>query len=66
MKTVMCQCTHITQEVEDIFAILYADNMANCSDTVRLLQSQINVIFNFCNRTGMKINLEKNTKIIVF
>ena len=56
---------HITQEIDDIFAILYADDMANCSDTVRLLQAQINVISNFCDRTGMKINLKK-TKIIVF
>ena len=55
----------ITQEIDDIFAILYADDMANCSDTVGRLQAQINVISNFCNRTGMKINLKK-TMIIVF
>ena len=50
----------ITNDIEDIFAILYADDMANCADTVGRLQSQINVISSFCDRTGMQINLKKH------
>ena len=44
---------------------MYADDLANVSDTVTGLQSYINIISTFCDRTGMKINVKK-TKVIVF
>ena len=34
--------------------------MANVGDTVRFLQMQIDIISRFCERTNMKINLQKN------
>ena len=49
---------------DDILAILYADDLANVSHTVRALQVQIDVILNFYDTTDMRINLSK-TKIIV-
>ncbi|MEW8544973.1 MAG: reverse transcriptase family protein [Candidatus Thiodiazotropha sp.] len=55
----------VSNDESDILAILYADDMANVSDTVRALQAQIDVISSFCDRTEMKINLSK-TKVIVF
>lgn len=55
----------ITQDISDIFALLYADDIANCADTVVSLQSQLNLVESFCVRTGMRVNLSK-TKIIVF
>ena len=55
----------ISTDGSEVLAIFYADDMVSTSDTVRGLQAQINIIFNFCQRTDMKINLPK-TKIIVF
>ena len=43
----------------------YPDDMVSRSDTVRGLQAQIDIIFNFCQITDMEINLPK-TKIIFF
>ena len=55
----------ITQDISDIFALLYADDIANCADTVFSLQQQLQRIEIFCNKTGMRVNLGK-TKIVVF
>ena len=55
----------ITQEVPDIFCLMYADDIANCADTAVNLQSQLNCIERFCKETGMCVNLKK-TEIIVF
>ena len=44
----------------EVLAIFYADDMASVSDTVRGLQAQIRIIANFCQRTGMRVNLSKN------
>ena len=44
---------------------MFADDVANCSDTVLNLQNQLNTIDKFCNNTNMQINLNK-TEIIVF
>ena len=49
----------------EVLAIFYADDMASVSDTVRGLQAQIRIIANFCQRTGMRMNLSK-TKVVVF
>ena len=55
----------ITQDISDIFALLYADDTANCADTVFSLQQQLQRIEMFCNKTGMRVNLGK-IKIVVF
>ena len=39
----------ITQDISDIFALLYADDIANCADTVFSLQQQLQHIEMFCN-----------------
>ena len=44
---------------------MFADDVANCAETVAQLQQQLNVIDIFCKNTGMEINLAK-TQIIVF
>ena len=44
---------------------MFADDVANCSDTVLNLQTQLNTINEFCYDTNMQINLNK-TEIIVF
>ena len=61
-------CPHgifISQNIPEIFVLLYADDIANCADTVGNLQSQLNIVELFCIRTGMVVNIDK-TKIIVF
>ena len=55
----------ITDEVPDILCVLFADDVANCSDTVIELQRQLNSIHDFCLEYGMKVN-ERKTEIIVF
>ena len=55
----------ISNDISDILAILYTDDIVNVSYTVKALQAQIDIIAAFCNRTGIRINLSK-TKIIVF
>ena len=49
----------------DILCLMYADDIANCAETVGRLQQQLNVIEQFCTLTGMEVNLNK-TEIIVF
>lgn len=55
----------ISQDIPEIHVILYADDIANCADTVRNLQIQLNIVEIFCRNTGMVVNIDK-TKIIVF
>ena len=44
---------------------MYADDIANCSETKVRLQRQINLIAEFCDTREMRVNLNK-TEIIVF
>ena len=54
----------ITNEISDIFCLMFADDVANCSDNVLNLQTQLNTIDKFCNDTNMQIN-PNETEIIV-
>ena len=55
----------VSQQIEDIFALMFADYVASFSDTIIRLQHQINCIERFCLSVGMHLNLLK-TKIIVY
>ena len=55
----------VTDQIEDIIGLLFADDVASFSDTIVRLQHQINCIHGFCKYVGMSMNLLK-TKIIVF
>ncbi len=55
----------INDNTDDIYAFLFADDIASTADTKQNLQRQINCIEQFCSLTGMKINVEKS-KIMVF
>ena len=55
----------VTDEIEDIFALMFADDIASVSDTIIRLQRQINLIERFCESVDMTLNLIK-TKLIVF
>jgi hypothetical protein len=55
-------CIFITN---DIFALMFANNISSIVQTVSKLQTQINAINAFCEGTGVKLNLDKS-KITVF
>ena len=60
-----CQGIFINNEFPNVCILLYADDISCVSDTVRRLQEQINQLSKFCDKWGMKVNLDKS-KIIVF
>ena len=60
-----CHGVFIDENFANICLILFADDIAQGADLVGRLQHQINVLKDFCNISGMKVNLEK-TKIFVF
>ena len=55
----------VSEEIEDLLALKYADDIAAFADTVSALQRLINWIESFCESVHMKIHLGK-TKIVVF
>jgi len=55
----------VSNEIPDLLALLYADDVSSFNDTVLQLQKQLDMISTFCDFVEMKINLDK-TKIIVF
>lgn len=55
----------ITQDIDEVQAFMFADDIASVADTVNNLQCQINYVSEFCNATGMQINNAKS-KIMVF
>lgn len=55
----------LTQLVEEIFSLLFADDLALVSHTVVGLQNQLNVLARISAKLGLRINLDKS-KIMVF
>ena len=55
----------VTDQIDDMIALMFADYVAFFDDTIIRLQHQINCIHSFCESVGMSLNLLK-TKIIVF
>ena len=65
MKNTFENGIFISNEIDDIMALLYADDLSSVGETANRLQRQINCISDYCDSINMKINLNK-TKIIVF
>ena len=59
------QGIYISDIIDEILSLLFADDVSTFADTVLQLQKQLDVIDKFCDSTGMSINLEK-LKVIVF
>ena len=62
------KCDHgiyVSEYINELIALMFADDVSSFSDTIIRLQRQINLIEKFCKSVDMKINLDK-TKIIVF
>ena len=45
--------------------LLYADDLVQCADLPGRLQSQLNVLADFCEKWGMQVNFDK-TNVMVF
>ena len=65
LKTNCYRGISVTDQVEDIIALMFADDVASFNDTIIRLPHQINCIERFCESVGMFLNLSK-TKIVVF
>lgn len=55
----------ITDQIDELYAFMFADDVAGVADTVVKLQHQINYVDEFCAATGMKVNVDKS-QIMVF
>ena len=55
----------VSNDIDDLIALMFADDVSCFSDTVIRLQRLIDLIAEFCKSVGMKLNLSK-TKIMVF
>ena len=42
------RCVFVSKDVEELYALMFADDLATFSDTVRALQRQIDIIDQFC------------------
>ena len=60
-----CTGIYIDPEAPKIMILLFADDIALCSDTVGRLQKMINVLGTYTEKWQMKLNLSKS-KILVF
>ena len=51
--------------IVEVFLLMFADDIALISDTVVGLQRQLNILFLFCEKSKLIVNIDK-TKILVF
>ena len=56
---------YINEDAPNIILLLFADDIAMCSDMPGRLQHMLNVLKMFCDKWDLKLNLLK-TKILVF
>ena len=56
---------YVNENLTNIVSLLFADDMVLCADTVFNLQKQLNLLKLFCDKWGMKVNLDK-TNVIVY
>ena len=47
----------VSNEINDLFALMYADDVAGFSDTINRLQKLINSLVTFSDLIGIKIHL---------
>ena len=55
----------MTPDLTDIFLLLFADDVVLFSDTRGGLQKQLNILYNYCQKWKLTVNLQK-TKVVVF
>ena len=65
LEKARCSGIFVDDIATNIMALLFADDVAMCSDTVGKLREMIRVLEDFSKKFGLKINLKK-TKIMIF
>ena len=60
-----CQGLFLNEIHSNVHMLMYADDIAIFNDTVGRLQTQLNVLSEFCSKYQLKFNLSK-TKVVVF
>ena len=60
LKSAGCYRIYIDETAENVMALLFADYVTMCSETVGRLREMIKVLEDFSKKWELKINLEKN------
>jgi len=55
----------IDNSIPDMLCLMFADDVANCAETVNRLQPQLNIVGQFCISTGMEVDLSKTQNIVI-
>ena len=50
---------YIDEVVPNLMVLLYADDLVQCADLPGRLQSQLNVLADFCEKWGMTVSFDK-------
>ncbi len=65
LRNSQCEGIHITEQISDITALLFADDLLMISDTVNGLQKKLNVLQKYCLKWNLTVNMYKS-KVVVF
>jgi hypothetical protein len=60
-----CNGIFLSEEAPNVCSLLFVDDVANVADTAGRLQSQINILAQFCDKWGLSLNINKS-QIVVF
>ena len=60
-----CLGIFIEESAPNVLILMFADDVSMCADTIGRLKEMILVLEQFCDKWGMKVNLNK-TKVMVF
>ena len=60
-----CLGIFIDESAPNVLILMFADDVSMCADTIGRLKEMILVLEQFCDKWGMKVNLNK-TKVMVF
>uniref|UniRef100_A0A8W8JN00 Reverse transcriptase domain-containing protein n=1 Tax=Magallana gigas TaxID=29159 RepID=A0A8W8JN00_MAGGI len=65
LRNSQCEGIHITEQISDITALLFADDLLMISDTVNGLQKKLNVLQKYSLKWNLSVNMDKS-KVVVF
>jgi len=66
--TLLCDCDvrgiQLLPNLTEIFLLMFADDIASIADTVVGLQRQLNILYDFCQRSKLVVNITKTKKMV--
>ena len=54
-----CRGIYVNEDAPSVMSLMYADDLAQCSDTCGALQCMLNTLEQFCNQLGLVVNMAK-------